>query len=163
MKISHLLLSSLGVAVCLAAAGCRDKVVKPEGLPDLYPCVLTFTQAGQPLTEATVQVVSDDAERKWSAGGITDEQGQAILVTYGKFQGVQAGMHTVTVSKQETDVQGVEMEAGIPIPGGTLPKMFTLVEKKFTNPKTTPLKLEITPGANNDQTFECGAPVRQKI
>lgn len=58
----------------------------------------------------------------------------------------------------------VEQEGGIVLSGGgSIPKSYTLVEKQYTSGETTPLELEITPGGDNDQTFECGEPVREPI
>jgi len=165
MKRSMFMLPLVAVVATLFS-GCAQEQ-KPDGLPDLYPCTLTLTQDGQPLAGATVQVLSADADGKWSAGGTTDEQGKVILVTYGKYQGVQAGKHKVVVSKQESDVPEGEMEAGIVVPGsgggGTLPTSYTLVEKEYTSQETTPLELEIVPDQDNDQTFECGKAIREKI
>lgn len=144
--------------------GCGAEVEKPVGMPDLYPCTLTLVQEGQPLVGATVQTISEDAGGRWGASGITNEQGEAVLITYGKYHGVQAGKHHVIVNKQEADAAEVKMEAGIPVPGaGTLPKVFTLVEKRYTHQKTTPLELEIAPGQSNDQTFDCGRAIREKL
>lgn len=157
----------LSISLCTAAAllaGCSAEVEKPVGMPDLYSCTLTLVQEGQPLVGATVQTISEDAGGRWGASGITNEQGEAVLITYGKYHGVQAGKHHVVVNKQEADAAEVKMEAGIPVPGtGTLPKVFTLVEKRYTHQKTTPLELEIVPDQSNDQTFDCGRAVREKL
>jgi hypothetical protein len=146
-------------AAVTAVFGCA-KEERPDGLPDLFPCILTFTQEGKPLAGATVEVVGVDSSQ-WSAGGMTDGAGRVELVTYGKFKGVRAGRHKVVVNKHESEAStsDVEMEAGIVLSGQ--PKIFSVVEQQYTTSETTPWEVEISSGGNNDQTFECGKAVRE--
>ncbi len=145
--------------------GCAQQD-RPPGMPDLFPCTLTFTQNGQPLVEATIEVVGVDST-EWSAGGLTDQAGRVELVTYGQFPGVREGRHKVVVNKRESEASEAveEMEGGIVLSGGgsSLPTEYTLVDQQYTSAASTPLTIEITSGGEHEETFELGAPVRERL
>ena len=140
-----LFLSALLCGV-LFSAGCGRGRPKPPDMPPLYPCTLTFTQQGVPLTEASIVLHSDS---KWAVSGKTNEKGEAKLVTSGFYDGVPAGTYKITVTKfvvVENETTGATM------------KRTDVMEKQFKKAETTPLEITIGKSGNN-QTFDVGKAV----
>lgn len=131
-------------------------------MPKLYPCVLTFTQEGKPLVDATVNFKSvNDPAFKWTIGAITNEAGVAEMLTHGQFRGVPEGEYKIIITKEE-NIQ--EKSANTPpvnhdweeyTVGGGMISVFSHVEKEYTDQKTTPLTITIAKGKNK-QDFDCG-------
>lgn len=114
-----------------------------------------MTQEGKPLTEATVTLIAEDKSIKWGTSGFSNTEGKIELKTAG-FIGVPAGKFKAVVVK--TDAEGVPTspdEAGDP-------KVYTLVEKIYTNPLTTPLVLDIT-AETKELTLDVGKAVKIRI
>ena len=136
-------------AVCLLL-GCSFGPPKPDGFPkDIVPCVLTFTQEGQPLSEAIISLVPDSEDaRNWSAGGMTKGDGTVKVYTYGKWEGIPLGTYKIIVVKSTVEDR----------PGGR-EVVIHLVNTDLMDAKTTPLTLEVK--GKTAQTFEVGpAPAR---
>jgi hypothetical protein len=141
--------------VCFGVAGCsNNNIPKPKDLPTLYPVILTLTQEGKPLTETTVTLIAED-QSKWGTSGFSNANGKIELKTAG-FIGVPVGKYKVVVVKTVSE--------GVPTspdePGN--PKTYTLVEKNYTNPNTTPLTLEITP-ETKELVLDVGKAVKIRI
>jgi hypothetical protein len=126
---------------------------RPDGLPKLYPCVITVTQNGDPVADVSVQLISKQ-ESIWPVTGITNTSGNAKLVTYGQFPGAPLGDYTVVFSKTTTVSlkQGNEFQSGIT-------EVYSLINVEHTQPETSKLEMSIEKGTNQ-KTFELGAPVR---
>jgi hypothetical protein len=140
----------------LGVAGCsNNNIPKPEGFPDIYPVTLTMTQEGKLLTGTTVTLVAQDQSTKWGTSGFSNTEGKIELKTAG-FIGVPAGKYKVVITKTVSEgIPTTPDESGDP-------KTYTLVEKIYTDPNTTPLTLEITP-ETKDVTLEVGKAVKIRI
>jgi hypothetical protein len=136
--------------------GCSDgNPKKPEGFPTLYPVTLILTQEGKPLTETTVTLIVQDQSTKWGTSGFSNTEGKIELKTAG-FIGVPASKYKVVITKTVSEgIPTTPDESGDP-------KTYTLVEKIYTDPNTTPLTLEITP-ETKDVTLEVGKAVKIRI
>lgn len=153
-------------------SGCGDRQ-RPEGMPDLYPCMITITQDGVPLSKASVTLISESPDlAEWASGGITDESGRCDINTRGKYRGCPAGIFKVTVKKIESDPsmlpsvrpENITAEQWSVMRSKEAEKLneYQLVEHKYTLPTTTDLNMEILMGKNS-ATFDVGKPVRKKI
>jgi len=132
--------------------GCSAEL-RPEGLPELHPATLIFTQEGKPLEGATIMLSSPDVG--WVVGGVTDANGRAVLHTHQKFRGAPAGEYKVSVEKLET-----EGEQASPSNPWAVWKIFNLVEQQYWYPYTTPLTVTIVEGTNTPPPFDVGKAVR---
>jgi hypothetical protein len=141
--------------------GCGDS--RPEGMPDLHPVTLEFTQRGTPLTGATVILTPMDPSARWVSGGSTGTNGKAQLRTHGEYDGVPAGKYKVCVAKIETQGQEglMDMKQGLPPAGNpTTAKAFTLVDPQYRFPNKTPLEIEVPAAGNRYEPFDLGEAVR---
>ncbi|GAA4449486.1 carboxypeptidase regulatory-like domain-containing protein [Novipirellula rosea] len=137
-------------------SGCASEE-KPDGLPVLHPAEITVHQGGAPLVGASVQLISTDPTlSRWVSGGSTNENGEAVVMTHGKYVGVPAGKFKVTVNK--TQIEGAA--AGNDPGSSNEAKMFDLVEAKYRAVTTTPIEVEISAGDNKLDVIEVGAPVK---
>ena len=133
------------IALLLLFLGCNAQT-RPDGMPTLYPLVLTVIQDGTPLAEARVSLFVETGESTWTVGGTTDASGKTSLLTHGKYPGVPAGKYKVCIFKVE----------------GLMPEEYDLVDVKLKSPITTTLTLEATPGTKNI-TLDVGKPIRQRL
>jgi hypothetical protein len=142
--------------VCLVVAGCSNgNTTKPEGFPILYPVTLIMTQEGKPLTETTVTLIAEDQSMKWGTSGFSNAEGKIKLKT-GGFIGVPVGKFKIVVTKTVSEgVLDSRDEAGDS-------KVYTLVEKIYTDPLTTPLTLDVT-AQTREFTLDVGKAVRIRI
>ena len=129
-----------------ATLGCGGPK-KPDGLPSLVPCRATVTQSGVPLEGATVRLVPIEGDGRWAVAGVTDAKGVVEFLTHGQFKGAPVGKYSVVVSKEISETENKKV------------KMFTVVEKKFTQQTTTDLTLEVA-DKGADATFDLGDPVK---
>jgi hypothetical protein len=148
--------------VALFIAGCTGDDGRPADLLPLFPCEITITQEGNPLSGATIALESfGEARVAYHPSGITDESGKAVLSTYG-FKGVPAGTYKVTVRK--TIMEGVtQVRDGygdlVDSPGTE----YRTVEPQFSNANATPHELEITNSRKTTQaTFDVGKPIKER-
>ena len=147
----------------LAAAGCGGPK-KPDGLPALYPLTIHVTQEGKPLADATVSLVTPDGSMKWVVGGVTNADGNAKMVTHGKFDGAPEGNFSVMILK--TINEGVDEYNAAMTQGDTAAakkievNMWQLVGDDYTLPKTTPIKVDVK---KNTKLLEVDAGPAVKI
>lgn len=121
---------------------------RPPDLPKLYPCQVLVTYDDQtPIDNAFLSLYAEDPELRWSVTGTTDVSGKAVLTTHGRFRGAPAGRYKMTVNRREVEEGGTKQS-----------KVFTYVEKKFTNRKTTPLEVEISKETKT-LNFQCGPKI----
>ena len=130
---------SLLLLLCLVPlAGCTKNAV-PDGLPKLVPITLTITQEGVPLSGAVVSLVGD---AQFAAGGVTDDNGRAVLSTHGRYKGSPLGKFKVCVVKTDSDPFP---EPGTPEFAARKPRQtYTFVERQYTQSETTPLEIDVT-------------------
>lgn len=140
----------------LGVCGCSGQSI-PDDLPELYPTTLTVHQSGTPLVGASVQLVAaDPALQKWVSGGSTNEKGEVVVMTHGKFEGAPVGKFKVTVNKTLTEGQSAGNDPGVSNPV----KIYDLVETKFRSITTTPVEVEIMAGENNLDVIDVGVAVK---
>jgi len=138
-------------------AGCGKDHNRPADLPKLYPANITVTQEGNLVEEATVTLISKTPSKYNMSSATTNASGVAILRTYG-FNGVPAGVYTVTVSK--TSVEGareVTNEYGESVTTGG--KLYQYVDHQYTDEASTPFSITVSEKGIKE-TFEVGVPVR---
>ncbi|MDR2757354.1 MAG: hypothetical protein LBC20_16775 [Planctomycetaceae bacterium] len=133
----------------LFSYGCNFDSPTPAGFPQKFvSCELVILQESHPLEQAFVKLIPvNETEKDWSIGGYTDDKGAVIPYTYGKWKGVPPGNYKITINKINENNKGVA---------------FSFVELQYTQPKTTPLNLEVTKGKIN-QTLEVGHAVNIKM
>ncbi|MCL2120082.1 MAG: hypothetical protein FWH27_16820 [Planctomycetaceae bacterium] len=165
MKHLHLALLPLllfAFFVCATISGCRD-ASRPADLPTLYPCILTFQQEGKPLVGAVISLEPAGKSSKWAVTSITDESGVARVVTHGKYPGAPEGDYAIVIYKEENEQEKTNRttvdDLGNEVEVGGMISTYSCVEKDYTDPATSPLKITITKG-KNEQNFECGKAVR---
>ena len=134
------------VITALSITGCGSNNSRPSDLPQLYPCVLTVTQEGNPLSGAYVTLIPmEESNAKYQASSVTDNEGKATIITYG-FDGVPAGKYKVCVRKVVGDEN----------------REYQLVEPKYSDSKNTPHELEITGKQMPPASFDVGKSVKPK-
>ncbi|MDO5554834.1 MAG: hypothetical protein Q4G68_13835 [Planctomycetia bacterium] len=136
----------------ICGTACNTGPQKPEDFPDLTSCKLKVTQDGSPTEGIFISALRTDRSREWSIFGVTDANGIATMMTQDKFAGVPEGDYILTMTKQESEPSDTS------VTGETT---FILLEKKYTNAATSPLRLTV--GSEPvKETYEIGKPVRLK-
>lgn len=137
----------LCLVLMLSLLGCGGGTPRPDGMPPLVECNVKILSEGQPLPDVNVDFYSTDPNFRWNASATTDANGNARMVTYGRFFGVAKGEYVVTVSK-------LEREEFDPEKPPRQVRVFTLTDAQFTDRRTTPLK--ITVSGKTTETFDVG-------
>ncbi|QDS95209.1 hypothetical protein FF011L_40020 [Roseimaritima multifibrata] len=171
-KLLNSFLSGCATMACLMTLGCGE--LRPDGFPDLYPVTLVVTQDGEPLADAMVSLYPENSSlTRWPVGGMSDASGNVELVTYGKYEGVPAGIFKVMVNKT--------VHEGDPIPESPAAdaspaeraaydraiktgsrESFQVVQKEFRTADKTSLTVTVSPDAENSYTLDVGAAVKEK-
>jgi hypothetical protein len=104
--------------------GCR-KPERPEGMPDLTPCIIVVTFGGEKIDGVGVQLHSQDpTTNEWVSGGRTDVHGKAVLKTGVYFDGAVPGNYIISFQKfaeQELSPDGMALQSKPLIPKKYLP------------------------------------------
>ncbi len=142
----------------------------PEGMPPLTPCELTVTQGGAPLVGATIVFIPVEGTSQWNVVSITNETGIAAIKTNGQYDGAPAGNYKILVTKIEQENNSGQ---AVPQPGEpgydeavaklgsrATVKQYFLVDKKFSNPNTTPLTINISGKTPIKQNIDTGKAVK---
>ncbi|MDR1492399.1 MAG: carboxypeptidase-like regulatory domain-containing protein [Planctomycetaceae bacterium] len=156
---------TLGIAIAvLFFCGCGKKSNLPDNFPEIAPCEIAVTQDGKPLADALVTLIPQNIATPYAQGctGITDETGKASLRTYGQI-GVPLGKYKVVISKtkdedgtETTDENGVKIQIG--------QKVYSYVEKKYTQENSTPYEIDVIQVKRKDVNFlqcEVGKAIRE--
>jgi len=164
--LTTLLIATVGIAGCSGPS-------KPADMPPLYPCILRFTQDGEPLVDAAVVLVDVNIETgaKWGPMGRTDESGTAVIYTNAKYKGAPAGKYKIVLSKTETELNQLAQpapddpnyEKWAVQAARAVRHTYALIEKVYTSPHTTTLEIEIQSKKKTEATFAVGKKVRDKI
>ncbi|MDR0522539.1 MAG: hypothetical protein LBH00_11915 [Planctomycetaceae bacterium] len=86
--------------VTLTMSGCHRGPQRPADLPPLVPCSITVTFGGETLENVGVLLTpADKSVNKWSAGGRTDANGKAVMVTSSVFDGAVPGDYIISFRK----------------------------------------------------------------
>ena len=160
------IIPSLLIVSLLCLFGCGGKK-KPSDLPALHPVKLTVIQDGQPLEGATVNLVAEGRDVRFTTAGITDKNGVATIKTDIDWAGAPEGKFKVCISKvvapsttpvdtslsfDEQRKQAMENQAARS--AGTK----SVVNSKFRKPNTTDFSIEVTE-AGITETFDVGEAV----
>ncbi len=144
--------------VAVVAVGC-GKNNKPGDMGELGGCVVKVTQDGKPLEGADVIFhAQDEANKKYTPSGRTNEKGEAKIKTYG-FEGVPAGEYKVTVAKlviEEGTTTQDEDGADVVERGAE----YQVVADEYRNVDTTPLTVTITDPMTEVPVFDVGEAVQ---
>ena len=148
-------------SVLLATAGCGGPSI-PDHIPPLTPCTVTVTYNGEPVEGASVILAPESGQ--FSAAGLTDAAGKAVMQTDGMYDGVPAGEYRASVTKREK----VELDMG-PTPDDpnnleayaeyqkkikSLPVPKYLVPERYSSFAKSGLSVSITEGEPVEATFE---------
>ena len=152
-------------AIVLSGCGGPER---PADLPPLFSTKITVVQEGKPLEGAMVRLVSDDLSFAWIVAAITDASGVAEIMTHGQFSGAPLGTYKVVITKTEPENKGdiatarPDNESGeqVQVQQQKTLKLYTLLEKQYTQLTTTPLTITIQKGKNNEK-FDVGKPLRE--
>ena len=85
---------------CVIVTGC-SRLERPAGMPELYPCSITVTFGGEAVEDVRVQLLPEDRDNKWGAGGRTDSKGVAVMSAAVGFNGVPEGRYVISFTKTE--------------------------------------------------------------
>ena len=159
--------TTVGLALTiLVLSGCSGEK-KPKDFPKIYSSSITVLNDDGPVDNVKVTLFAKDNNCPWPIGGTTDSSGVATLYTYGKFQGAPAGEFNVVLSKNEIE-NADQMSTGSDDDGGEKKpaqkssfRVFSLIDPKYSDKKTTPLTLKIEKGGIKE-TFKLGPPVRKQ-
>ncbi|MDR1477415.1 MAG: hypothetical protein LBJ00_00560 [Planctomycetaceae bacterium] len=130
-------------------------------MPKLYSCKITITQDNLPLEDAFVSLVPQDQNNsKWHPSGKTDSSGIAQIMTYG-FSGVPVGNFKITVKKtvMEDPIYSTNSNGEKEIVD--YKSVYSVIEKKYANPETTPFTVEISGVVTFD--FDVGKAIKLKL
>ncbi|MDO5553080.1 MAG: hypothetical protein Q4G68_04915 [Planctomycetia bacterium] len=172
--MKHVLFYTI-LCIAFVAMGCRGPA-RPEGMPDLLPVVLVIAQDGTPLTGASVMLApaEETGERNWSLGGVTDESGEVVIRTHGKFAGAPKGTYKVflrktkeigTISRDDAPQDDLaalrKWEADHAKELASI-KTVSCIEKDYTSASTTPLEITVTK-ENSRFELNAGKAVNEEI
>ena len=109
------------ILAILCTNGCQRLPDRPEGMPDLTPCTIEVTFGGERLADVGVLLKPKEVENNtpsgWSAGGKTNAEGKAIMMTAAHYTGVAPGEYVVSFEKYAPE----EMRRdGMPLPAKPL-------------------------------------------
>jgi hypothetical protein len=100
--------------LCFLGTGCKKLPPPPEGLPKLYPCIITVTFGGEAIEGVRVSLTSAESNYKWKSGGSTDKNGVAEIRTSFAYPGAPRGKFILAFDKIE-DCLGNTLEEMTPI------------------------------------------------
>ena len=118
----------------LFVIGCQHLPDRPEGMPELTPCTMEVTFGGEQLSDVGVLLKPKDAGNatsiSWAAGGKTDHEGRAVMITAAHYRGVVPGEYVVSFEKYAPE----EMRGdGMPLPAKPLvPLKYSQKQSKET-------------------------------
>ncbi|MDR0335770.1 MAG: hypothetical protein LBI18_01630 [Planctomycetaceae bacterium] len=125
LKPIGLVILSLLVFVFLAV-GCHRKPTRPADLPELTPCTISVTFGGEVIEGVGIILIPEDTQiNKWRAGGKTDNEGRATMITSSVFDGVVPGNYVVSFKKLDKPV-------GMQEPPSLIPKKYLPNQSKET-------------------------------
>ncbi|MDO5581987.1 MAG: hypothetical protein Q4G69_12730 [Planctomycetia bacterium] len=149
-----------------------EKSNLPQDLPGLCPCTITITQEGTPANEINISFIPENPT-KWIPFGSTNESGQAVVCTNGKYRGAPEGKYKLVLTKEiseksklgecppidDVDAHDAWMEKA----AKEKRAVYSSIASKYTNIKTTDLEIDIRKGENQNFSFEIGPEVNIKI
>ena len=149
--------------------GCGSK--RPPGMPELYPCTITVTMGGLPVSGADILLTSPSIPESLVTFGKTDAQGVATVgSTYGNYfeRGAPAGELTAMIQQtpdipDELKLSNAELakltyeerNAYVAKTAEAVRNVPKIVPDRLTSPATSPLKVVVAESKTGTQkTFE---------
>ncbi|MDR2643796.1 MAG: hypothetical protein LBC74_13500 [Planctomycetaceae bacterium] len=130
-KVFLIAICVLIVFVEFQVISCSRRPKRPADLPSLTPCIVSVTFGGEIIEGVGVYLTPEDKTvNKWSAGGITNAEGKAEMITSSVFNGVVPGKYIISFKKAG---KSVDMNA----PPSLIHKKYTLGQSKETINVTT--------------------------
>jgi len=166
MKLNqvNILLLLPALAVAFVTIGCGGEQ-RPAGMPPLFRLTIHVTQEGQPLDDVTVNLVCPDGSMPWVIGAVTDSDGNATIMTQGRFAGAPEGTFRVTLQKDYMEnfqalreAEAVGDSAAIARISPTV-RNLQLIGDDYMSPTDTPLTVEVT-RSTRTITVDAGPAVR---
>ncbi|HBT77259.1 MAG TPA: hypothetical protein DEB39_10135 [Planctomycetaceae bacterium] len=126
-SLFHRAIIALIVSIFLVAGnGCRRGPKRPADLPELTPCTVVVTFGEKIMEGVGVYLTpADKAANKWGAGGVTNAEGKADLITSSLYAGAVPGDYVISFKKQGAQV-------GTNEPPSLIPRKYTLGRSKET-------------------------------
>lgn len=162
MKSSLIAAANLTLATCsllITASGCNRGPSKPSHIPPLTACVIKVTYNGQPVADASVLLAPQTGE--FSAAGLTDAEGKAVMKTDGMYEGVVAGEYLASVTKREIldldlgeSPQDPAEYAAYEAKLKNQPMPKHLIPEKYSSFTRSGLSVTISEGTPSEATFE---------
>lgn len=143
--------------VLMLTSGCGESI--PDDIPPLTPVTISVTYKGSPVEGASVLLAPQSGD--YSAAGLTDASGLAIMKTNGMYEGVAAGTYDASVTKREK----VDLDIG-PTPSDpaeyaeyskklkALRVPEHLVPEKYSSFAKSGLSISVTQGEPVSETFQ---------
>ena len=147
------ILIAIVACLCAVSAGCGG-APKPKDLPDLYPAPIKIVyDDGTPVEGAIVAVRLPKATggRVWNLTGVTDATGSIVLKTDGQWDGAPAGQYQVMVTKEISELDQGDGEPGSSV---SVKSITRFVNKKYNDPNTSGLTVDIKEDKNGGNVFE---------
>lgn len=118
----------------------------------------TVTYNGKPVVGANVMF---ECKTGRPAEAITDAAGRFTLTTFRQADGAIGGNHTVVVSKYAVvSGEGADPATAAPATAASDPRAVSrnpprqVIPARYTSPSQSPLRVTVTPGGQNDFTFD---------
>jgi len=151
------------VVVLLVTSSACNKKQKPADLPPLHPVKLTVIQDGNPMEGATVSLIADGTNVRFTTAGVTGKDGVATIKTDAEWPGAPAGKYKVCIKKlvmppEDPADASLSFEERKAKAGARSDQTKSVVDSKFLRPRTTPLSIEVTENGVTE-TLDVGAAV----
>ena len=150
--------------------GCGEKL--PDGMPKLYPTLITVIQEGEPCEGALVQLFPEDSTlSQWGASAVSDAKGVAEMLTNAKYKGAPLGKYKVTVMKREREPHPNPEWANLPREDPNFQKfvqiandlkLYDYVQPQFSSEVKSPLQIEVTAG-QKEHKIDVGQKIKTEI
>jgi hypothetical protein len=152
MKFSLRPVAFLLALALIVASGCGGGTDKFKAArPAVVDAEAVVMYKGKPVVGATIVLAPVDA--KYSAAGITDTSGRAVLQTFSPESGVVPGSYKATVTLQEQVITPVLPE-GVHADDVKLPKPKSLIPEKYSSFDKAALIVTVPEQGNKDIKFE---------
>jgi hypothetical protein len=144
------LLAIMTTTSIVAIAGCGSGDEWTAKRPKVYRASGTVKLDGKPLEGATV--VYHSQSHNVSAQGVTDKDGKYRLTTFDEGDGAADGKHKVVVTKRKYEEMKTKYNSPEENAVALIPK--ELLHKRYSQPDTTPLEVEVKSSGSNDSVVE---------
>ncbi|MDR1959583.1 MAG: hypothetical protein LBQ54_11185 [Planctomycetaceae bacterium] len=131
------------ILVLTGLNGCHKPLPeRPQGMPALYPCTVSVTFGGRPISGVQVVLVPEEKDSRWRPTGLTDSRGIAVLSSSYGYAGAPEGKYTATFSLIREPEEGASRGAS----------SLSLIPLKYS-PGKSQEKIEIVSKGKNDITL----------